>query len=88
MKVSTAKVKNVVQGLCTTNWTQVVNDIQLEMIPVSIYVEMANPDSSLHLDQFVNASHCILEMSLSMNWTKFVNIDAIEHIFQPLLHIQ
>lgn len=88
MKVSTAEVKNVMESLCTTNWTQVVDDILLEMIPKSIYEEMANPNSSLHLDQFVNASHCILEMSLGMNWTKFVNIGAIEDIFQPHLNIQ
>ena len=88
MMVSTAKVKNVVQGLCITNWTQVVDDIQLEMIPVSIYAEMANTNSSLDLGQFVNASHCILEMLMGMNWTKLVNIDAIDDIFQPISNIK
>ena len=82
---TSTEVNMVVDGLCATNWTLVLNELMAEFVPVQTYVAMANPNSTLDLLHVLNKSECLVNAALGINWNQFIDISALGNVIMPII---
>ena len=79
------KVQMAVNGICTTNWTDIVDDLMAEFIPLQTYVQMASPNSTLDLLLMLNKTECLFNAAMGIDWTRFIDIEKIMGIPKMLM---